>query len=224
MKKIEDYKIRINQLVDQANQTIASTYTSQYGDRYTKTETFNKFRSASLSFLQNVYGQDHPYYKEFNTRCKDVSPWDSEEGKGILLSVKDEIENDWLFSLKSLVTSEIFSDFLEMANYLLSENYKDPAAVMIGSVLEEHLRQLCIKNAIPIEVAKHDKNVPKKADQLNSDLADKNVYNKLEQKSVTAWLDLRNKAAHGKYSEYSQSQVDLMYSGVLDFINRNSIG
>lgn len=212
MKKIEDYKKRINELIALANQTIASIYTNQFGDRYTKTETFNMFRSASLSFLQKVYGQEHPYYKEFNARCKDVTPWDSDEGKGILLSVQYEIENDWLFSLKSLVTSEIFSDFLEMANYLLSENYKDPAAVIIGSVLEEHLRQLCVKNGISTEVVKHDSYIPKKADQLNSNLTEKNIYNKLEQKSVTAWLDLRNKAAHGKYNEYTHSQVELMYS------------
>lgn len=223
MKKIEDYKIRINELVSLADRTIASTYTSQFGDRYTNTETFNMFRSSALSFIRNVYGQDHPYYVEFNSRVKDVNPWDSEEGKGIILSIKHEIENGWLFSLKGLVSAEIFSDFLEMANYLLSENYKDPAAVMIGSVLEEHLRQLCKKNSISVEIAKGSASAAKKADQMNADLANLNVYNKLEQKNVTAWLDLRNKAAHGKYGEYTQTQVEIMYSGVLDFIARNSI-
>ena len=38
--------------------------------------------------------------------------------------------------------AELFADFLEMADYLLSEGYKDPAAVLGGSMLEEHLRQL----------------------------------------------------------------------------------
>lgn len=125
--------------------------------------------------------------------------------------------------MKDLVTAEIFSDFLEMAKYLLDENYKDASAVMIGSVLEEHLRQLSIRNGIPAEVLKDNKKVAKKADTLNSEIASKNVYNKLEQKNVTAWLDLRNKAAHGKYSEYSKQQVEIMYLGVLDFISRNSL-
>lgn len=40
----------------------------------------------------------------------------------------------------------------------------------------------------------------------------------LEQKNITAWLDLRNKAAHCKYDEYSIEQVNLMYQGVLNFI------
>ncbi len=38
-----------------------------------------------------------------------------------------------------------------MAEYLLKEGYKDPAAVITGSTLEEHLRKLCIKNGIDIE-------------------------------------------------------------------------
>ena len=104
-----------------------------------------------------------------------------------------------------------------MSEYLLSEGYKDPAAVIAGSVLEEHLRKLCIRNGIAVETT----GKPKKADTLNSELAAKTVYSKLDQKSVTAWLDLRNKAAHGKYSEYNKEQVDLMIKSVRDFLSRN---
>jgi hypothetical protein len=109
-----------------------------------------------------------------------------------------------------------------MAEHLLQEGYKDPAAVMIGSVLEEHLRQLCGRNNILVEVDKGGRVSAKKADLLNADLANATVYNKLDQKSVTSWLDLRNKAAHGKYSEYTKEQVDIMYKSVLDFIARTT--
>ena len=46
------------------------------------------------------------------------------------------------------------------------------------------------------------------------------VYNKLDQKNVTAWLDLRNKAAHGKYQEYTKEQVSLMLQSLSDFMVR----
>jgi len=68
-----------------------------------------------------------------------------------------------------------------MADHLLDSGYKDPAAVICGSVLEEHLRQLCIKNNIPIEVKKNGKMKPINADQLNADLAKQNIYSKLDQ-------------------------------------------
>ncbi|KKN48021.1 hypothetical protein LCGC14_0657070 [marine sediment metagenome] len=39
--------------------------------------------------------------------------------------------------------------------------------------------------------------------------------------SMTGWLDLRNKAAHGKYDEYNKNKVEQMIMGVRDFIVRN---
>ena len=110
-----------------------------------------------------------------------------------------------------------------MANHLLNEDYKDPAAVMIGSVLEEHLRQLCYKEGIQTTIIKDGKQSFKKAGALNDELAAQALYNKLDHKNVIAWLDLRNKAAHGNYTEYTQGQVVLMLSSVSDFISRNPI-
>jgi hypothetical protein len=106
-----------------------------------------------------------------------------------------------------------------MAEYLLDNGYKDAAAVMIGGTLEEHLRQLAAANEIPIEDLKADKSVPRKAEAINADLA-RSVYDKLDQKNVTAWLDLRNKAAHARYAEYNDEQVRNMLGSVREFIAR----
>ena len=87
--------------------------------------------------------------------------------------------------------------------------------------MEAHLRQLCQKSGITLEIASGASTTPKKADRLNSDLAGAETYSKLDQKSVTAWLDLRNKAAHGKYAEYETPQVSLLIAGIRDFIARH---
>jgi len=134
-----------------------------------------------------------------------------------------EIASGWFLPLRELLTAEIFSDFLEMAEHYLELGHKDPAAVMIGSVLEEHLRKLAVRNVIPLIYEKDGKQVPKKADALNAELAKAEVYNKLDQKSVTMWLGLRNSAAHGKYGEYTKDQVQLMLQGVLSFVQRISV-
>lgn len=205
----------------QAVRKTVRTSTSTFGE-YVDAGMFSQFRTASLSFLKNIFGPDHPYFKEFD-KLENPYPSVTSMGIGILNAAKNELQGGWLFTVKGIVSAEIFSDFLEMASYLLSEGYKDPAAVMVGSVLEEHLRQLCAKNGIPIEITKDGKAVPKKADSLNSELASAGVYNKLDQKNVTAWLDLRNKAAHGKYDEYTKEQVVLMNQAVTDFMTRVAI-
>lgn len=168
-----------------------------------------------------MYGDGHPYFSDFNARVQQSRPSQAEYGRGILKAIKNEIEGGWLITMKGLISAEILSDFIEMSDHLLKEGYKDAASVMIGSVLEEHLRQLCTKNAIPTSDPKTGR--PKKADLLNSELGNTAIYNKLDQKNVTAWLDLRNKAAHGNYGEYNQQQVEFMLHAVTEFMTRNSI-
>jgi hypothetical protein len=55
---------------------------------------------------------------------------------------------------------------------------------------------------------------------MNADLVGGNIYSKIDQKNATAWLDLRNKAAHGRYGEYIARQVELLLQSVRDFIAR----
>lgn len=182
----------------------------------------NGFRAASLSYIEMLYGREHSYYTEFNKVTDGHQAEHAESGIEIIRSIKDEITGGWLISVKGLITAEVFSDFFEMAEHLLSNGYKDAAAVIIGSTLEEHLRQLCTKNSIETRVKIGDADVAKKADVLNADLAKANIYNKLDQKNVTAWLDLRNKAAHGKYDEYNKEQVETMLRGVGEFCARTA--
>jgi hypothetical protein len=55
---------------------------------------------------------------------------------------------------------------------------------------------------------------------MNAELARRGAFEKLDQKAVTAWCDLRNNAAHGHYANYTAPQVDLMIAGVRDFVRR----
>jgi hypothetical protein len=135
---------------------------------------------------------------------------------GIAQALKTAYASGYLHHIEELIRADLFADFLDMSEYLLGEGYKDPTAVIIGGVLEEHLRKLCLKNTITVKT----NNRFKKADTMNADLANLNVYNLLDQKNITAWLDLRNKAAHGKYKEYTDEQVKLALQGIRDFIAR----
>ncbi|MCI0407987.1 MAG: hypothetical protein L0191_05380 [Acidobacteria bacterium] len=140
---------------------------------------------------------------------------------GVLESLRADTSLGYVRSQRELIHGELFGDFLEMAQHLLDEGYKDAAAVIAGASLEAHLRQLCQKSNIPIEIKSSGAATSKKADRLNADLAGAEVYSKLDQKNITAWLDLRNKAAHGLYDQYSAAQVGLLISGVRDFLTRN---
>ena len=220
MQKLGYLENRVQQLIEKGQQTQGTKKNSGDGHDYVENRPFSEFRAASLSFLERTFGSKHAFTLEFREKVTQLCPDHVEDGLGILAAAKDEIQGGWLFTTKEIVSAEIFSDFIEMAACLLGEQCKEAAAVIGGSVLEEHLRQLCNKNGIAVEIIGSGKSVPKKADSLNSELASANIYTKLNQISVTSWLDLRNKAAHGKYSEYNATQVELMLNGLTDFIAR----
>ncbi len=135
---------------------------------------------------------------------------------GITQALRDDLNSGYIQSLTEIVHAEVFSEFIDMAKHLCVNGYKDPAAVIAGSTLESHLKKLATKYVVPLEVADR----PVKAEKLNQDLAKIPAYSLLDQKNVTAWLDLRNKAAHGNYGDYNIDQVKLLISSIQDFITR----
>lgn len=177
-----------------------------------------QMQTRCLAAIERAAGRNSVYYEQ--ARAILESPGHSWRHLAGLIGVADSLLHNiragYLKTLEELLHGEVFGDFLEMAQYLLDSGYKDAAAVVAGSTLEAHLKQLCKKSGIPVDVA----GKPKKANMINSELAAERVYPKLDQKSVIAWLDLRNSAAHGDYGAYDRGQVNLLISAVRDFITR----
>ena len=58
----------------------------------------------------------------------------------------------------------------------------------------------------------------KKLTHLNDELAKAGVYNKLQQKQITALADIRNNAAHGDYDQFTKEDVIRMIQDIERFI------
>jgi hypothetical protein len=167
-----------------------------------------RFAPSGSQYFQSMKFYTH----KFGTNWQTISPL-----SGALLALRRDYELGYLSSIEELVHADTFSGLLEMAAYLQESGYKDAAAVIAGSVLEQHLRELAKKNGI--NVMHGDKF--KKAETLNAELAEVKIYSKLDQKNVTSWLGLRNDAAHGNYKNYTMEQAKLMQDSVANFLTRN---
>lgn len=133
---------------------------------------------------------------------------------GIATALRDDIRDGWLTSVVELVHADTYTDYLEMAEGLMGQGYKDPAAVIAGTSLEVHLKALATKHGLSLQLPS---GAPKKMDAVNSELKATGTYNALEHKQVTAWLGLRNLAAHGDYADYDDAAVKALIIGVRDF-------
>lgn len=133
---------------------------------------------------------------------------------GILKSVQHDLKGGLLTDIKRLLQAEIFTDFLEMAEHLLDTGYKDPAAVLLGGVLEDSLRKMAVAVGISTTGANGK---PLTIEPLNVAIAKAGTYGPLVQKQVTTWANLRNDAAHGKFSKYDAEQTRQMLHFVQKF-------
>lgn len=176
-------------------------------------QAFTEWQTQSLTYLINLLGPDHTYVDHFRRQVTQGFTSSVKSGKGILQALREDIEAGYLTRIETLVSADIFDDFLEMAQYLLSQGYKDPAASLVGAVLENGLRRICLARGIKLSV-KED------ISSLNKKLADAEVYNRLAQKKVQVWNDIRNNADHGNFDEYKTDDVNEMLKGVCNFLEQ----
>lgn len=164
------------------------------------------------SLLSKTCGEGSHHFKQFekaetaNRTIAMTGPKVFTNLKAVFLAAKEDFEGGYLSSVKVLVQAEVFDSELEQARQLFDKTYYSAAAIISGVVLETALRELCDREEI------NHSNLNK----MNADLAKAGVYNKLIQKQITAYADIRNSAAHGKPNEYGREDV----SDMIDYVQR----
>lgn len=185
-----------------------------------------EFRARCLTCFERVSGENSRYTRQARDEIQQAAPRNTDAVKpltALLRALRADVEAGYVESLVVEVRTDLFADFLESADNLLNEGqygYKDAAAVLAGGVLEQHLRKLCEQNGVDTTRDTKDGPQARHAADLNADLARGKVYSKIDQNTITAWLNIRNDAAHGQYDKYVKSQVALMVQWLRDFISR----
>src|SRR5258708_6417787 len=112
--------------------------------------------TRAISAVHRISGQRSPYSKDIDRLLHTLEPLHMHMSSimGVAKALLDDLKSGYLRSLVEIVHAEIFVDFLEMARHLCDSGYKDAAAVIAGSTLESHIRELCRKAGISVEVAK----------------------------------------------------------------------
>lgn len=179
------------------------------GDRWLAYGPYAVWRTQARVALVALLGADHAYTVHFDG-VSGRRFYEAEGGKALLEAVREDIEHGDLFdSLTGLLTAEVFSDFLTMAEHLLEQGYKDAAAAQIGAVLENGLRRIATKAGTA------GTNLGK----LNDACFAEGVYSRLVYQQVTVWIATRNKAAHGQFDQYDLNHVREMHRGVSQFLS-----
>jgi hypothetical protein len=212
---------RLGELIKRGEEILQTRYSRSgegfiyFGDDGINSELSHQWGTSCLNLLGRVFGRESDQYTKFNDffpKFHDYSP--VKRALGVLKAAKDDYENGYLFETRALIQAEVFDEILEQAEHLFSSGYHEPAAVVAGAVLEDGLRKLCQRRGISL---------PAKAtlDPMNVALAKDGAYSSLVQKRITALADLRNKAAHGKWTDFSKDDVKDMLAQIRLFMEQH---
>lgn len=212
IKKLAD---RFDQLANEISsiEVTKKIESSEFGSyTYVDKELLLAWKVKVKNLLVSACGEKSQHYQEF-VKAEELRAYDSsyttfERMKAVFSAAIEDYKGGFLTSVKNLIQADVFDVELDQARELLSNGYKLAAAVIAGVVLETTLRDLCIREGL----------TQSKLDKMNADLAKAGIYNKLQQKRITALADIRNSAAHGKPEDFSENDVTNMIRDVEQFL------
>lgn len=160
-------------------------------------------RTSGLNLLARTAGENSIYYREL-LEMEGINPGII---TGILTAAMTDFREGFMADTKLLVSAEVLADFLLQAEVLLENDYKDAAAVIIRAVLEDGLRRVCVSRGIALK--------PRWGiDDLAKELTKQNVLTAVQSKEIDAKREIGNKAAHGRFGEYTKEDVTAFHEFV----------
>jgi hypothetical protein len=174
---------------------------------------------GSIAFINLIYHEDHEFIKQIknardtflrgnrgNFYGQNLS-WTL---KGVLETIKYEITNDMLGSLENQAKGEILGDFVSLSKSLLSEGFKDPAAVLACGALEDCLKKHALNNGLDVA----DKDLSEVINSLKS----KGIVKGAQSGVVQSYVQLRNKAFHAQFDKIESPEVASLISFIEQFL------
>ncbi|QSQ19310.1 hypothetical protein JY651_28690 [Pyxidicoccus parkwayensis] len=145
--------------------------------------------------IARIAGRESEFYRSYARGASEA--WSHREQAsveatlGVLLALRRAVESGWLTSLEERLRANVHNDFMLQAEQLLDAGYHVAAMVLIGGVLEDHLRVLC--NARGISWTGNGS-----INTYNGALYRAGLYPVHTMNRVQGVGQLRNQAAHGQ--------------------------
>lgn len=181
------------------------------------------FVTTALAAIERISGKNSPYYANIpEARLSSPLAVDGLQAitranlhflptvTGVLISLREAVDKGLLVSLESKLRANIHDDFLVQASELLRAGFHVAAMVLIGGVLEDHLRKMIQKRGLSL---------PKKGGiSKYNNLLRENLYSQSVWHRIQSIAGLRNDAAHGEGSKIAPEDVKDAHRFVQRFI------
>jgi len=138
-------------------------------ETYVDEEPARQWTMSVLTILKSALGEDSDNYRQVKDNLEMCAVYRNFcIIQSCVKAALEDLKGGYFFEAKTLLEAEVFSDLLEQAGELQQAGYKDAAAVLVGGVLEKHLRSMCARRGIGL-LKPNGK--PKMMNDLNDELA-----------------------------------------------------
>ena len=185
--------------------------------------SFVKWRTSIATLLAQLVPPGHVHRQTVENLSRLKNKKDQlEYGISLLRSLREDFCAGRLDDLAIAVEAELAADYMGQAERLLGGNQSGeydhvPAAVLAGAVLEKTLRTLCAMQEPPVSTSKAN-GEPKTLNPLIDDLKKSGLFSETKAKLLRHWADVRNKAAHAEFGQFTRNDVQQMIQGINTFL------
>jgi hypothetical protein len=183
--------------------------------------------NLALSVLHDTVGGSHPLMSGINDA---LSKADYSRALAAARAVITLYDGGGLTSPRLVIAHELEGDLLEIAQQQIQRAeaatgaevktvHLGIAAFLAGAALEDGLRRLCDAHSLTYDT--QHTSIAKLQAVLYQPASGTAVITASDNKQITAWGDVRNRADHGKLSELTHSEVLAMVIGVRGFLDRH---
>ncbi len=220
MKNRADLTAKIDAVIGMGEKVLATETKGFQQQTFVDEQKFHDFRISGISLLSRIFGNNNQHYQCFKTEVTSPGTSRTKRGLGILSAARTELQGDWVETTRASITSEILAEFLTMAKIHIETGNLNSAAILIGAVIEKHLRNLCLANGISPTNEQLQSATLKKAAQLTGEAYKKNLYNRRQHKKILSWLELCNIAAQNTINDISVEQLTSMHEDATRFMSQ----
>lgn len=177
--------------------------------------------SGTINVLELFYGNEsnktRAFLEQHAACCKQKDPNSmrfaleqlSDSAKGVLQSIKSELETNLIGNIHLQAQGGIFGDFITLARHAFDES-KDVAAVLISAALEDTLKRYALQTGL--DVAQADM-----SEVINA-LKSKGLLKGPQASVVQSYVQLRNKAFHAEWDKIDKETVNSAISFTETFL------
>lgn len=212
MLKLDSMIVRkFDELADKAKKVNSSQLITDIAATV-DSKKFQEWATAASSLLQQVFGENSSYYRNFQAVHSKILNIVYKENfdncRAILQSARDEYEAGGFTEVKLFLDHAVLEYLAEKTAEFLRRGEKETACIMASVLLESALQHLCNRKGLP------DGTV----EQMNEALYQAKAYQVGTHQRIKDWCYMKEDFITGHGDKYKTAEVDEMLRGVQRFI------